>query len=74
MGVDAVIPAFLIVTVGGVGSFWGSVVSGIAVGLTAGLTGYFASDWSLMSIYILLAVVLIFRQRGLFGKASSLDF
>jgi branched-subunit amino acid ABC-type transport system permease component len=74
MGVDAVIPAFLIVTVGGVGSFWGSVIAGIAVGLTAGLTGYFASDWSLMSIYILLAVVLIFRQRGLFGKASSLDF
>jgi len=73
MGVDAVIPAFLIVTVGGVGSFWGSVIAGLAVGLTAGITGYFASDWSLMSIYILLAIVLIFRQRGLFGKASSLD-
>lgn len=73
MGVDAVIPAFLIVTVGGVGSFWGSVIAGLAVGLTAGITGAFAEDWSLMSIYILLAVVLIFRQRGLFGKASSLD-
>lgn len=73
MGVDAVIPAFLIVTVGGVGSFWGSVIAGIAVGLTSGITAYFAEDWSLMSIYILLAVVLIFRQRGLFGKASSLD-
>lgn len=73
MGVDAVIPAFLIVTVGGVGSFWGSVIAGIAVGLTSGITSYFAEDWSLMSIYILLAVVLIFRQRGLFGKASSLD-
>jgi branched-subunit amino acid ABC-type transport system permease component len=74
MGVDVVIPAFLIVTVGGVGSFWGSVIAGILVGLTSGLTGAFASDWSIMSIYILLAVVLIFRQRGLFGKASRLDF
>jgi branched-subunit amino acid ABC-type transport system permease component len=73
MGVDAVIPAFLIVTVGGVGSFWGSVIAGLMVGLTAGITGYFASDWQIMSIYILLAVVLVFRRRGLFGKASSLD-
>jgi len=73
MGVDAVIPAFLIVVVGGVGSFRGSVIAGIAVGLTSGITAYFAEDWSILSIYILLAVVLIVRQRGLFGKASSLD-
>lgn len=73
MGVDAVIPAFLIVTLGGVGSFWGSVTAGILVGLTAGLTGAFASDWSIVSIYILLIVVLTWRRRGLFGKVSGLD-
>jgi branched-subunit amino acid ABC-type transport system permease component len=73
MGVDAVIPAFLIVTLGGVGSFWGSVIAGLMVGLTAGLTGAFASDWSIVSIYILLIVVLTWRQRGLFGKVSGLD-
>lgn len=73
MGVDAVIPAFLIVTLGGVGSFWGSVTAGLLVGLTAGLTGAFASDWSIISIYILLIVVLTWRQRGLFGKVSLLD-
>lgn len=73
MGVDAVIPAFLIVTLGGVGSFWGSVMAGLLVGLTAGLTGAFASDWSIVSIYILLIVVLTWRQRGLFGKVSGLD-
>lgn len=73
MGVDAVIPAFLIVVVGGVGSFWGSVIAGLAVGMVAGITGYFASDWSIMSIYILLAVVLVTRTRGFFGKASGLD-
>jgi branched-subunit amino acid ABC-type transport system permease component len=73
VGVDAVVPAFLIVVLGGVGSFWGSVIAGLMVGLTAGLTGAFASDWSIVSIYILLIVVITFRRRGLFGKASSLD-
>jgi branched-subunit amino acid ABC-type transport system permease component len=73
VGVDAVIPAFLIVVLGGVGSFWGSVMAGLMVGLTAGLTGAYASDWSIVSIYILLIVVITFRRRGLFGKASKLD-
>lgn len=73
VGVDAVVPAFLIVVLGGVGSFWGSVMAGLMVGMTAGLTGAFASDWSIVSIYILLIVVITFRQRGLFGKTSSLD-
>ncbi len=73
VGVDAVVPAFLIVVLGGVGSFWGSVIAGILVGLTAGITGAYASDWSIVSIYILLIVVITVRQRGLFGKASSLD-
>ena len=73
MGVDAVIPAFLIVTLGGVGSFWGSVIAGLMVGMTVGLTGAFASDWSIISIYLLLIVVLTFRSRGLFGRVSTLD-
>lgn len=73
MGVDVVIPAFLIVTLGGVGSFWGSITAGMLVGLTAGLAGFIASDWSIVSIYILLIVVLTVRRRGLFGKTSRLD-
>lgn len=73
MGVDAVIPAFLIVTIGGIGSFWGSVISGIMVGLTVGMVSAYATEWSILSIYILLIVVIFFRQRGLFGKASGLD-
>ena len=73
MGVDAVIPAFLIVTLGGVGSFWGSVIAGLMVGMTVGITGAFASDWSIISIYLLLIVVVTFRSRGLFGRVSTLD-
>lgn len=73
VGVDAVIPAFLIVTLGGVGSFWGSVIAGLMVGMTVGVTGAFASDWSIISIYLLLIAVLTVRTRGLFGRVSTLD-
>jgi branched-subunit amino acid ABC-type transport system permease component len=73
VGVDAVIPAFLIIVLGGVGSFWGAVVAGILVGLVVGMTGAYASDWSLMSMYLLLIAVVTFRARGLFGKKSVLE-
>ena len=54
VGVDAVIPAFLIIVLGGIGSFWGAVAAGILVGLAVGLTGAYASHWSLLSMYLLL--------------------
>jgi len=71
--VDVVIPAFLIIVLGGVGSFWGAVVAGVLVGLTVGLTGAYASEWSLLSMYLLLIAVVTFRVRGLFGKKSALE-
>ncbi len=73
VGVDAVIPAFLIIVLGGVGSFWGAVIAGLLVGLTVGLTGGFAPDWANMSMYLLLIFVLSFRARGLLGKKSALE-
>jgi branched-chain amino acid transport system permease protein len=73
MGVDAVIPAFLIIVLGGVGSFWGAVLAALLVGLAIGLTGAYASEWSLLSIYILLVAVVSFRARGLFGRKSLLE-
>jgi branched-chain amino acid transport system permease protein len=73
MGVDAVVPAFLIIVLGGVGSFWGAVLAGLMVGLVVGLTGAYASEWSLLSMYILLVAVVTFRARGLFGKKSVLE-
>jgi branched-chain amino acid transport system permease protein len=73
MGVDAVIPAFLIIVLGGVGSFWGAVTAGILVGLAVGLSGAYASEWSLLSMYILLVAVVSLRARGLFGKKSILE-
>jgi branched-subunit amino acid ABC-type transport system permease component len=73
VGVDAVVPAFLIIVLGGVGSFWGAVVAGVLVGLVVGMTGAYASDWSLLSMYLLLIAVVTFRARGLFGKKSVLE-
>ena len=73
VGVDAVIPAFLIIVLGGIGSFWGAVLAGLLVGLSVGLTGAYASEWSLMSMYLLLIAVITFRTRGLFGKKSALE-
>jgi branched-subunit amino acid ABC-type transport system permease component len=73
VGIDVVIPAFLIIALGGVGSFWGSVIGAILVGLSIGLTGAYAPAWSMMSMYILLILVVGFRTRGLFGKKSALE-
>ena len=73
MGVDAVVPAFLIIVLGGVGSFWGAVLGGLLVGMVVGLAGAYASEWSMLSMYLLLIAVVTFRARGLFGKKSVLE-
>jgi branched-chain amino acid transport system permease protein len=73
MGVDAVVPAFLIIVLGGVGSFWGAVIGGLLVGMVVGLSGAYASEWSMLSMYLLLIGVVTFRARGLFGKKSILE-
>ena len=73
VGVDAVVPAFLVIVLGGVGSLWGAVTAGLLVGLVIGVSGAYASEWSLMSMYLLFIAVVTFRARGLFGKKSVLD-
>jgi branched-subunit amino acid ABC-type transport system permease component len=73
MGVDAVVPAFLIIVLGGVGSFWGACIGGLLVGMAVGLSGAYASEWSMLSMYLLLIAVVTFRARGLFGKKSILE-
>ena len=73
VGVDAVVPAFLVIVLGGVGSLWGAVVAGLMVGMVVGLSGAFASEWSMLSMYLLFIAVVTFRSRGLFGRKSVLD-
>jgi branched-chain amino acid transport system permease protein len=73
VGVDAVIPAFVIIVLGGVGSFWGAVLAGLMVGIVVGLTGAYASEWSLLSMYLLLIALVTFRARGLLGRKTALE-
>ncbi len=73
VGVDVVIPAFLIIAIGGVGSFWGAVIAALLVGLAVGVTGAYASAWATMSMYMLLILVAGFRARGLLGRKSALE-
>jgi branched-chain amino acid transport system permease protein len=73
MGVDAVIPAFVIIVLGGVGSYWGAVLGGLLVGMVVGLSGAYVSEWSMLSMYLLLILIVTFRSRGLFGKKSVLE-
>ena len=73
LGIDVVIPAFLIIVIGGVGSFWGAVIAAILVGLATGITGAYAPAWSMMSMYLLLIAVVVFRARGLLGRRSALE-
>ena len=68
MSSGAIMPAFVIVTIGGLGSFAGAIVAGLMVGVTTAVTIQFAPDWSNASMYILMAVVLLVRPRGLFGE------
>jgi branched-chain amino acid transport system permease protein len=73
LGIDVVIPAFLIIVIGGVGSFWGAVAAALLVGMATGITGAYAPAWSLMSMYILLIAIVGFRARGLLGRRSALE-
>ncbi len=68
MAAGAIMPAFVIVTIGGLGSFAGAIVAGLLVGLVTAETIQFFPDWSGAAMYVLMAVVLLLRPRGLFGE------
>ncbi len=73
IGIDVIIPAFLIIVIGGVGSFWGAVIAAVLVGLSVGITGAYAPAWSMLSMYLLLIAIVGFRSRGLMGRKSVLE-
>ena len=73
MGNDAIMPAFVILVLGGVGSFWGTVIGGLAVGLSISLAVMFLPRVSDLVMYILAAVVLLFWPRGIMGEKSLLE-
>ena len=72
MGNEIITPAFVVVVIGGLGSFWGVVVAALLVGLVKGvMVGIGYSAASTAAIYLLMLLVLLFRPRGLFGERMT---
>ncbi len=71
MSAQALMPAFVIVTIGGLGSYKGAVVAGLMVGLVTALATQFAPAFTSMAMYILMAFILLVRTRGLFGEKTE---
>ena len=68
MGQEILTAAFVVVVIGGLGSFWGVVAAALLVGVVRGVTIYFEPSASEASMYLLMVLVLLFRPRGLFGE------
>lgn len=68
MSAGAIMPAFVIVTIGGLGSYKGAVIAGLLVGISVAMTIQFAPTWSSAAMYVLMAAILLVRPRGLFGE------
>jgi branched-chain amino acid transport system permease protein len=68
MGADLIIVVFAVVVIGGMGSIMGSIVTGFALGVVEGLTKVFYPEASNTVIFVIMAVVLLFRPTGLFGR------
>jgi len=68
MGVNVGTAAFVVVTIGGLGSLAGAIVSGLLVGQVVSLSIYFQPRAAEASMYVLMAVILLLRPRGLMGE------
>ncbi|KQW91674.1 ABC transporter permease [Massilia sp. Root418] len=68
MGSNLIITVFAVVVIGGMGSIMGSIVTGLGLGVLEGLTRVFYPELSATVVFIVMAVVLVIRPAGLFGK------
>lgn len=68
MGMEVLIPAFVVVVIGGMGSFSGSIIAGILVGEVATLPIIWEPRVAQVMIYIFMAIILLSRPAGLFGE------
>lgn len=68
MGSNLIITVFAVVVIGGMGSILGAIVTGLGLGIIEGLTRVFYPELSATVVFIIMAIVLIVRPAGLFGK------
>jgi branched-chain amino acid transport system permease protein len=70
MGSNIIIIVFAVVVIGGMGSIMGAIVSGFGLGIIEGLTKVFYPEASSTVIFVIMAIVLLIKPAGLFGRAS----
>jgi len=68
MGSDLIIVVFAVVVIGGMGSILGAILTGFALGIIEGLTKVFFPEASSTVIFVIMAIVLLVRPAGLFGR------
>ena len=68
MGAEILTAAFVVVVIGGLGSFWGVIAASVLVGVVRGITIYFYPPAGEVSMYLLMALILLVRPRGLLGE------
>ena len=73
MGIPILAESFVVTVVGGMGSLPGAVIAGLLVGIVFAMTSLFAPEYAEMSIFVLMAVVLLIRPQGFFGKAGLMS-
>jgi branched-chain amino acid transport system permease protein len=73
MGVPVLVEAFVVTVVGGMGSLLGAVIAGLLVGITVSFTSFYFPQMATLSMFLLMALVLVFRPRGLFGRAGLME-
>jgi branched-chain amino acid transport system permease protein len=72
MGITVLAESFVVTVVGGMGSLPGAVVAGLLVGVVFSMTSLLAPEFAELSIFVLMALVLLVRPQGLFGKTGVL--
>jgi branched-chain amino acid transport system permease protein len=70
MGSELIIVVFAVVVIGGMGSILGAIVTGFALGVIEGLTKVFFPEASNTVIFVIMAIVLLVRPAGLFGRRA----
>jgi branched-chain amino acid transport system permease protein len=72
MGTGLLMPSFVAIIVGGVGSLTGTLLGGLLIGVASGLTAVFLPAASEAVIYVLMALILLLRPRGLLGEEGMM--
>jgi branched-chain amino acid transport system permease protein len=70
MGSNLIIVVFAVVVIGGMGSILGSILTGLALGIIEGLTKVFYPEASNIVVFVIMAIVLMIRPAGLFGREA----